>query len=123
MIAFYLGAGAHHFISPVFYESMMPHWLPDHSLMNTLSGAAEIALGLLLFFPFAQRFSAWMIALMLAIFFAVIHLPAAFRFTSWDDWMWWIAVIRLPVQYFLIRWTLRFTSGKLVYFWSQNPAT
>lgn len=123
LIVFYLAAGAYHFVNPVFYEQLMPDWLPDHTLLNRLSGIAEITFAVLLVLPWTQHFSAWMIALMLAVFFVLIHLPMAFRFHGWDDPIWWISILRLPIQYYLIRWALRFTNGKLVYFWGQNPVT
>jgi len=120
MILFYLGAGINHFIMPSFYTGIMPHWLPEQVLMNTLGGISEITLGLLLLFPATQRFSAWMIQLMLFVFMICIHIPMAMEFHGWQDLEWWIAIIRLIIQFWLLRWAWWYTQGKLIYFWG-NP--
>lgn len=120
MILLYAVAGINHFVSPAFYESIMPDWLPQHALLNYLGGLAEITLAVLLIFPRTQRFSAWMIILMLLVFLMCIHIPEVIDFRGWNDKMWWIAVVRLPVQYALIRWAGRFIRGKTVYFWGKH---
>ena len=44
--AFFTGAGVMHFARPDFFESIVPEWFRDKRLANSVSGAAEIALGL-----------------------------------------------------------------------------
>jgi uncharacterized membrane protein len=112
MIVLYLAAGINHFVNPTFYTGLMPSWLPEHKLMNTLSGIAEIVLAVLLIIPQTQRFSAWMIQLMLFIFLVCIHVPMAMDFHGWEDLEWWIAIIRLAAQYWLLRWAWWYTHGK-----------
>ena len=46
LVAFYILAGINHFVSPEFYYALIPDFLPWKSLINTISGIAEIALGL-----------------------------------------------------------------------------
>jgi len=99
MIVAYIGAGTYHFIDPAFYLGIMPSWLPEQSTMNALSGIAEIGLALLLLFPGTQRFAAWMIMLMLFVFLVCIHIPMALEFHGWHDLLWWIAIVRLFIQF------------------------
>ena len=47
---FFVLAGANHFLSPAFYLSIMPPYLPWHLALVYISGVAEIGLGLLLLF-------------------------------------------------------------------------
>lgn len=108
MAALYTGAGINHFLNPGFYLSVMPAWLPYHDLANWSSGAAEIILGVLLLPEATRRFSAWMIIAMLTVFFCVIHIPMVFHFYGSDALMFWIAVVRLPLQVVLIRWAWKF---------------
>lgn len=67
-IAFYLFAGANHFINPDFYSGLIPDYLPFHSFINLASGVIEIALGLGLLFPATRQLSAYGIILMLVAF-------------------------------------------------------
>lgn|SRR5688572_15446683 len=119
MILFYLGAGINHFLHAEFYLEIMPSWVPFPAWMVQISGGVEILLALLLIFPTTQSASAWTISVMLIIFFICIHIPMALDFDGWNDWLWWIAVARLPVQYFLFRWAHRYTKGNTVYFWGK----
>jgi uncharacterized membrane protein len=123
MILLYLGSGIYHFLNPGFYLKLMPHWLPEQELMNALGGLAEIVLAVLLIFPLTQRFAAWSVQLMLFVFLICIHIPMAMDFRGWYDWIWWISIIRLPVQFWLLRWAWWYTQGKLVYFWKNNPTS
>lgn len=112
MAALYMGAGIYHFINPEFYLSVMPEWLPEHELANAASGIAEIILGLLLLPEKTRRLSAWTIITMLSVFFFVIHIPMVFHFYSKDTLMFWIAVIRIPLQLVLINWAWRFAKDR-----------
>jgi uncharacterized membrane protein len=47
-------AGANHFIHTEFYVSIMPPYLPWHTALVYLSGAAEMILGVMLFFRRAE---------------------------------------------------------------------
>ena len=121
MIILYLGAGINHFLHADFYVEIMPSWLPAHPLLVQLSGVAEIILAIMLLFPLTQQVSAWLIMVMLVVFLACIHVPMVLNFKGWDDYIWWIAVVRLPVQYFLFRWAMRYTRGRTVYFFREEP--
>ena len=71
MAFLYIAAGVYHFVKPKFYLYMMPPYLPAHKLMVSLSGVAEIALGIMLLFPQTRSIGAWGIILMLISFFTV----------------------------------------------------
>jgi len=120
MIILYLGAGINHFVNADFYLGLMPSWLPVHELLVRLSGVAEILLAILLVFPLTQQLSAWLIMVMLVIFLGGVHVPMVLNFKGWDDPVWWFAIARLPIQYFLFRWAMRYTRGRTVYFWPHS---
>src|SRR6218665_915369 len=69
MAVLYILAGLNHFRAPKFYLKMMPPYLPAHGALVFWSGVAEVALGLLLFFPATRVMAAWgVIALLVAVF-------------------------------------------------------
>src|SRR5690606_28459864 len=66
---FFSGAGVLHFTRPEMYEQIMPPQLPAHRELVLLSGAAEIAGGVLYLLPRTRRFGAlYLIALLAAVF-------------------------------------------------------
>lgn len=109
MPAVYIIAGINHFINPQFYLALMPEWLPQHGLSNYAGGIAEIILGIGLIPSSTRKISAWLIIAMLAVFFFVIHIPAVIKFYGTDTAWFWISVIRLPVQFYLIWWAFKYT--------------
>lgn len=111
MALLYTGAGINHFLNPDFYLSVMPEWLPYHDLANWSSGVAEIILGVLLLPERTRRFAAWMIIAMLTVFFFLIHIPMVFHYEV-NSLMFWIAVIRIPLQVVLIRWAWKFAKRR-----------
>jgi len=93
----FVGTGLLHFVKPRAYESIMPHYLPAHRELVIASGVAEMAGGAgLLFAPTRRVAGWWMIATLLAIFPANVHMavhPERYRrFPRWTLWL------RLPVQ-------------------------
>ena len=107
MIIFYIGAGINHFIHPLNYLKIIPPYLPWPQAINYLSGAAEIAGGLLLIFLPTRKYGAYLI-IMLLILFIPAHiymiqtgwcLRTGFCFPQWVIWL------RLfPIQFILIAW-------------------
>lgn len=94
-------AGANHFRATAFYVSIIPDYLPWHLQLVYMSGAAEIALGVLLFFRRFASLAAWgTIALMVAVFPANLQMALhSERYPQFDPAMlWW----RLPLQALLI---------------------
>jgi uncharacterized membrane protein len=73
--ALFVLAGALHFTHSRSYVAMMPPWVPGHEEAVAISGAAEIAGGLALMSDRTARFGgAWLIALLVAVFPANIHM-------------------------------------------------
>lgn len=106
MAVLYILAGFNHFKNPYFYEKIIPPALGNKRVINYLSGAAEIFLGLALFTPY-QSWAAWgVIALLIAVFPAnVYHLMlkgAGMKVPLWALW------VRLPLQVVLIWWAYQY---------------
>lgn len=99
----YILAGVNHFRSPKTYERIMPPYIPQHKLMVTLSGVAEMVLGLMLLNPQTQTIAAWGIIAMLIVFFTVhiYMIQEAERFRKIPKW---VLILRLPMQFVLIWW-------------------
>ncbi len=104
----FVAAGGNHFLNPDLYVAIMPPYLPWPLTLVCVSGAAEIALGLLLLVPRFQSVAAWgLVALLIAVFPANLHMalhPESFpTFPPIALW------IRLPLQGVLIAWAYWFT--------------
>jgi uncharacterized membrane protein len=104
-------AGANHFIKPEFYLPMMPPYIPAHELMVSLSGIAEMILGLLLLVPKVSRLAAWgLVALLIAVFPANLHMALhSEQFPDIPQMGLWI---RLPIQGVMIWWAWLYTRKK-----------
>ena len=106
MSALLMLAGINHFMKPKVYLRMMPPFLPNHVLLNYLSGAAEFILGLGLLIPVLKNWSAWgIILLFIAIFPANIYMLTSGKFNKIPKWVLWL---RLPLQILLIRWAYQY---------------
>jgi len=108
MASLYILAGINHFRVPRIYVKMIPSSLPAPKTLNTVSGLAEIILGILLCIPTVSAFAAWgIIALLIAIFPANIYMytneKAAMGLPKW------VRLIRLPLQLALIYWAFLYT--------------
>lgn len=103
LAAFFVVAGANHFLNPAMYLSMMPPWLPAPELLNQVSGAAEIAGGIGILIPLTRRAAAiGLILLLLAVFPANLHVAL----NGWPgtDIPRWVLFARLPFQLLFIAW-------------------
>ena len=78
---FVVTAGVLHFVSPAFFVSIVPAWLPHPRAMVAISGVCEITGGLGLFLPKTRRLAGLcLVLLFIAVFpaninMAVHHLP------------------------------------------------
>ncbi len=93
-------AGTLHFLVPKRYEAIMPAYIPAHREMVQASGAAEVAGGLLLLTPGLERPARWwLLALLVAIFPANVHMalhPGEIKgLAPIPRWLLWA---RLPLQ-------------------------
>ncbi|MCR4030377.1 MULTISPECIES: DoxX family protein [Flavobacterium] len=107
MALLYILAGINHFRKPGMYIKIIPPVFKNPKLINILSGAAEIILGVLLTLPFTKSFAAWgIIALLIAIFPANLYMfqnkKAGFGLPRW------ILFVRLPLQFVLIYWAYQY---------------
>jgi uncharacterized membrane protein len=102
-----VAAGVVHFVRPDFYVRIMPPYFPWHRELVLLSGAVEIALGVLLVIPRTSRSAAWAVLALMVVFLtvhihmslypeghplfspAVIHARLAFQavFIAWAYWL------------------------------------
>jgi uncharacterized membrane protein len=112
-------AGVLHFSHAQTYASVVPDYLPAPLLLVWISGLAEIALGLGLLFEPTRKLAAYgLVALLIAVFPANIHMalhpelkPAGLP----PDWpppsavMLWL---RLPLQFVFIAWALRYVKHR-----------
>jgi len=104
--AFFITAGAFHFVRPEFYLKIIPLYVPYPLQMVYLSGLFEILFGALILFPKTRRLAMWgLILLLLAVLPANVHMalhPEIFPVIP--PWIYWA---RLPFQAVLIGWVLR----------------
>jgi len=105
---FFIVAGANHFLNPDLYLKIMPPYLPWHYALVLISGAAEVALGVLLLVPRLQQLAAWgSVALLIAVFPANIHM--AMHPEMYPDIPVFALWLRLPLQALLVYWALLYT--------------
>ena len=107
---FFVTAGVKHFISPDFYLKIMPPYLLGHLFLVYLSGFFEMALGVLVVIPKFTRRSAWgLIALLIAVFPANIHMSInPVLYPEYNPAVLWL---RLPLQVVLIAWAYWYTEA------------
>lgn len=112
---FYVGAGVMHFVVPKAYARIVPPQLPRPLALVSLSGIAEIVLGIGVLLPRTRRRSAWgLVALLLAVFPANVHVATSDMMTERvPDWAGgparMAAWARLPLQAVLILWAWWYT--------------
>lgn len=106
-VLFILG-GMNHFRKPKMYERIMPPYIPSHKSMVTLSGFAEMILGMMLLIPENQTIAAWGIILMLFIFFTV-HIHMLQNESASMNLPKWVLILRIPLQFGLIWWAFQYT--------------
>lgn len=111
--AFWIAAGANHFLNTPFYVSIIPPYLPWPLALVYLSGIAEIGLGALLLIQRWSVLAGWgLIALLIAVFPANIHMalhPELYTYAS-PLGLW----LRLPLQGVLIAWAYWYTRPRFV---------
>ena len=109
MAVIYIVAGINHFRNPRLYLKIIPPFFSKPKLLNTISGLAEIVLGLLLCIPQTSKPAAWgIILLLIAVFPANLYMfqnnKAGLGLPKW------VRLIRLPLQLALIFWAYLYTN-------------
>jgi uncharacterized membrane protein len=104
--AFFLFAGAMHFLRPRPYIAIVPEALPRKREIVYVSGVAELAGGAGVLIPATRRAAGWWLILtLIAIFPANVNMAVnAERFRLVPEPLLWV---RLPVQGALIGWVWR----------------
>lgn len=103
MAAIYTFAGLMHFIRPKTYLRIMPRYLPNHKLLVSLSGIAEIMLGIGLCFPETKDIAVWGIIAMLVVFL-LVHFYMLSGKKAGAGIPQWVLILRIPLQFGLMDW-------------------
>lgn len=99
----FVGAGVMHFVIPRSYAAITPPWVPYPLEAVYLSGIAEIAGGIGLLIPRLRRLAGIaLIALLIAVFPANIHMLSLAIADNAPDLYKTILFLRLPLQPLLI---------------------
>jgi uncharacterized membrane protein len=102
---FFVAAGISHFLSPGSFRRIVPPIFPAPHLLVAISGACEIAGGAGLLIRPLRRPAAWgLIALLIAVFPANIHMALAPGPTTSGRIPVWLLWLRLPLQPVMIAW-------------------
>jgi uncharacterized membrane protein len=111
--AFFIVAGVTHFTNRDFFTSIVPPYLPWPEMLVSVSGVAEIVLGVMLLVPATMRLAAWgLIALLIAVFPANIHM--AMNPQLYPDVSMAALLIRLPLQGVMVAIAYWFTRPTLL---------
>ena len=103
LASIYVLAGTMHFIVPKVYLRIMPRYLPHHRLLVSLSGLAEIILGLGLCFPTTKNSAVLGIIVMLSVFL-LVHFYMLKGQKESAGIPKWILILRIPLQFVLMYW-------------------
>lgn len=108
LAAIFIAAGVMHFVIPLWFDRIVPTWIPDARMATLLSGVAEIAGGVGLLIPATRRAAGWgLFALLLAVFPANVNMlqlaRAAHESPGYIAALW----VRLPLQPLLMWWVWR----------------
>jgi len=95
-------AGVMHFVSPEFFDEIVPPWLPPSERFWTyLSGVAELVVGVMLFVPrWRRRGAIALIVLLIAVYPANLYMTWDWRDRSVSEQV--VSWVRLPLQFVLI---------------------
>lgn len=97
--------GVMHFVHPKTFVDIMPPYLPWHLELVWISGAIEIALGVLLIPEFTRGYAAiGLIALFVAVYPANIHMAMNDVPFKGRPVPRWAHAIRLPLQFVFMAW-------------------
>lgn len=113
LAAFFTLAGAMHFVRPRFYEAIVPPSVGNEREVVIVSGVAEIAGAAALLHPSSRRFGRWwLLALLVAVFPANIHMavnPEQVKGLDLRQIPRWALWARLPLQPLAMLWVWRAT--------------
>lgn len=102
LAAFLAGAGANHFLSPGFYDGLVPPFLSAPRAWIYGSGGLELACAAAVAVPVTRRLG----ALASAALFVAVFPGNLYQVIEPGDVPRWAAVARLPLQVPLVLWAL-----------------
>ncbi|HWC49323.1 MAG TPA: DoxX family protein [Solirubrobacterales bacterium] len=114
LAAFFTFTGVMHFLRPKFFEAIVPPAIEDHKQeVVVISGVAEIAGAALILYPASHRLGRWwLLALLVAVFPANIHMavnPEQIRGLDMRKFPRWALWARLPLQPLAMLWVWQAT--------------
>ena len=112
LAAFFIGAGAYHFINADFYLAIMPPFLPFHLELVYVSGLFEILGGIGVLCRASRSLAGWgLIALLFAVYPVNIHMALNPELFIARGMPLWSLYLRLPLQFVLLAWA----------YWTTRP--
>jgi len=105
MVFMYTIAGIFHLVKPRVYLRIIPPYMPFKKALVFWSGVAEVVLSLGLLFRQTRVLSIYGIVLMLLIFLPV-HVYMIKENPKKIGAPRWFSIIRFPMQFLLVWWTL-----------------
>ena len=105
---FFASVGIHHFTHPQIYLHIMPPYLPYPLALVYISGGAEVAGGIgLLIGPLRRAAGIGLIALLIAVFPANLHMLINDIYLPDMPKIRWLLWARLPVQFAFVFWVFK----------------
>lgn len=113
-VGFYAVAGINHFIHPEPYLKVIPEWLGNASLLNTLAGAVEILVALLALFIKTRKYAGYItIAMLLAFIISHVYFIQIGHCAGdicLDPWIGWVRLV--VIHPLLIYWAYRISKAR-----------
>jgi uncharacterized membrane protein len=106
----FIFTGIGHFIQTEPMAQMLPPWVPERTLLVYLTGGLEFAIAVGFLAPKSRRFTGWVAAIVLVLFFpaniyaAINHIPMGGH--AWGPVY---LLIRAPLQIIILFWVYWFT--------------
>ena len=118
---FMLLAGITHFANPVFFDDIVPPWLPPSERFWTyISGLAEIAIGAAVLMPKYRKIGALAsVALFIAVYPANIFMVWDWRDRSTTEQV--VSWVRLPFQFLFLWVAMQVAKSSAVTSLTQHP--
>ena len=114
-------AGITHFANPVFFDDIVPPWLPPSERFWTyISGLAEIAIGAAVLMPKYRKIGALAsVALFIAVYPANIFMVWDWRDRSTTEQV--VSWVRLPFQFLFLWVAMQVAKSSAVTSLTQHP--
>lgn len=111
MAALYLLAGFNHFRNPEFYTRIIPPYMGNAVMINSIAGIAEISLAILLLFTVSRKWASYAVILMLLAFIPahIYMLQKGFCIgeNCSPSWILWIRLLVLQPLLIWWAWSVR----------------